>query len=270
MRIALVSLDQKWMDKKENLVRCSSFVAEAQDLECELIVFPEMTLTGYSLDMHSVAELEQESFTLSNFGILAKKAGLSIIFGACLIEENESLPRNKFCIALPDGTSRAIYSKIHPFSYAGEDKLLQAGSRVASAKIGLLEFGASICYDLRFPELYSAIAPNCNAAIAIANWPLKRVAHWRALLVARAIENQFYMFGVNRIGLDDNGLLYEKSTLVVSPDGLVHKPLKEGMEIDFYDIDIEDTARYRADFPTVRDKRYMLYRNFFGGLIDVK
>jgi omega-amidase len=270
MRIALVSLDQQWMDKQANLARCASFVTEAKAFGCELVVFPEMTLTSYSLDMHSVAELEHESLTLSHFGILAKKAGLSIIFGACLIEDNERFPRNKFCLALPDGTSKAIYSKIHPFSFAGENKVLQAGSRVASVKIGMFEFGASICYDLRFPELYSAMAPTCNAAIVIANWPIKRVAHWRALIVARAIENQFYMFGVNRVGSDGNGLVYEKSTLVVSPDGFLHKPLVEGMEIDVYDIDIEDTARYRADFPTVRDKRYLLYRNLFGSLVDVE
>lgn len=270
MRIALVSLDQQWMDKQANLARCSYFVTEAEALGCELVAFPEMTLTSYSLDMHSVAELEHESLTLSHFGILAKKAGLSIIFGACLIEGGESFPRNKFCLALPDGSSKAIYSKIHPFSFTGEDKVLQAGSQVASAKIGMLEFGASICYDLRFPEIYSAMAPRCNAAIAIANWPIKRVAHWRTLLIARAIENQFYMFGVNRTGIDGNGLMYEKSSLIVSPDGFLQKPLEHGKEMDVFDIDIEGAARYRNDFPTLRDKRYGLYHNLFGSLLDVE
>jgi omega-amidase len=270
MRIALVSLDQRWMDKEANLARCASFVSEAEALKCELVVFPEMTLTSYSLDMRSVAELEQESVTLSDFGVLAKKAGLSIIFGACLIEQNDTFPRNKLCLALPDGSSKAIYSKIHPFSFAGEDKFLQAGSQVVSAKIGILEFGASICYDLRFPEIYSAMAPTCNAAIAIANWPINRIAHWRSLLIARAIENQFFMFGVNRIGSDGNGLVYEKSSLVVSPDGVLNKPFIKGIEMDVYDIDIKDTALYRADFPTFHDKRYALYHNLFGSLINVE
>jgi len=270
MRIALVSLNQKWMDKKANLARCAFFVAEAKALGCELVVFPELTLTSYSLDIHSIAELEQESVTLSEFGILAKKTGLSIIFGACLIGQDEILPSNMFCLALPDGTSKSIYSKIHPFSFAGEDKVLQAGSQVASAKIGMLEFGASICYDLRFPELYSAMAPICNAAIVIANWPMKRVAHWRTLLIARAIENQFFMFGINRTGSDGNGLVYEKSTLAVSPDGFLQNPLVQGEEMDVYDIDIKNTASYRANFPTLRNKRYALYRNFFESLVNVE
>jgi len=90
------------------------------------------------------------------------------------------------------------------------------------------------------------------------------VAHWRALLVARAIENQFYMLGVNRIGIDGNGLAYEKSTLAVTPDGTLLEPIVAGEELDIYDIDPQEAARYRAEFPTARDKRYTLYREFFG------
>jgi len=270
VKIALVSLDQRWLGKEQNFVRCAEFTHKAAAQGCELVIFPEMTLTGYSLDMKAVAEPEQESLTLSRFGALAKNAGLSIVYGVCLIEHSSSRPRNQFCLARPDGVSNAIYAKMHPFSFAGEDKVLQAGTQIVTAKVGMLEFGASICYDLRFPELYSAMALTCNAAIAIANWPAKRVAHWRALLVARAIENQFYMFGVNRIGSDGNGLVYEKSTVVVSPDGLLLKPVVQGEEMDIFDINLEDAARYRAEFPTVRDKRYPLYRKFFGDLIDVE
>lgn len=270
MRIALISLDQRWLDKDANLARCATLVGEASDHGCELVVFPEMTLTGYCLDMKVVAEPEQESLTLSRFGALAKNTGLSIVFGASLIGHSIRVPGNQLCLARPEGTSSSIYAKIHPFTFAGEDKALQAGSQLMIAKVGRLQFGASVCYDLRFPELYSAMAPTCNAAIVIANWPAKRVDHWRALLVARAIENQFYMFGVNRIGVDGNGLVYEKSTLVVSPDGLLVEPKVRGKELDVFDIDLEDVTRYRADFPTVRDKRYPLYRKFFGGLIDVE
>lgn len=266
MRVALVSLDQHWQDKGANFSRCEAFAHEARIQGCDLVIFPEMTLTGYSLDMAAISEPEDGSFTLASFDKLAKETGLAIVFGACLLDPATGRPRNQFCLAHPEVNSQAIYAKVHPFSYAGEEKLLEAGGRLGMANVGALRLGASICYDLRFPELYAAMAPTCNAAIAIANWPTRRVAHWRTLLVARAIENQFFMLGVNRIGVDGNGLAYEKSTLAVAPDGSILKPVMAGEELDIYDIDPQQAARYRAEFPTVRDKRYTLYREFFGAI----
>lgn len=266
MRIALVSLDQRWQEKDANFLRCANFAREARDQGCELTIFPEMTLTGYSLDMAAVGEPEVGSSTLARFSGLAREIGHTIAFGACLINPATGRPRNQFCLAYPDGTSRAIYAKVHPFSFASEDEALEAGGAISTASAGKLKFGASICYDLRFPELYSAMVPDCNAAIAIANWPVKRVAHWRALLVARAIENQFYMLGVNRIGSDGNGLSYEKSSCVVAPDGTLLEPILAGEELDIYDLDPEAADRYRAEFPTVRDKRYSLYRELLANI----
>ena len=104
----------------------------------------------------------------------------------------------------------------------------------------------------------------CSAAVVIANWPARRVPHWRALLVARAIENQFYVLGVNRTGIDGNGIVYAESITVVAPDGTVLEPAETETELDVYDIDLEATIRYRAEFPTVRDKRYALYRELLG------
>jgi omega-amidase len=264
MRLALVSLDQVWLVKKANFSRCLDMVYAAKAHSCELVIFPEMTLTGYSLDMDAICESENESVTLKYFGALAKNSGLAIAFGACLLSQGAGRPRNQFCLALPDGSSCAIYAKIHPFSFAGEDQFLEACQQLGTFNMGEMKFGASICYDLRFPELYAAMATNCSAAIAIANWPSRRVAHWRALMVARAIENQFYMIGVNRVGTDGNGLSYEKSTLLVSPDGTVQIPLISGTELDVYVIDPAQVTACRTEFPTVRDKRSDLYCKFFG------
>ena len=266
MRIALVSLDQRWKDKDANFLRCMDFAREAHGQGCELTIFPEMTLTGYSLDMTAIGEQGAGSNTLARFGELAKEVGHAIAFGACLINPATGRPRNQFCLARLDGSSRAIYAKVHPFSFSGEEKVLEAGGAVGISSVGTLKLGASVCYDLRFPELYSAMAPTCNAAIAIANWPVKRVAHWHALLVARAIENQFYMLGVNRIGSDGNGLVYEKSSFVVAPDGTLLEPVLAGEELDIYDVDPDAADRYRAEFPTVRDKRYSLYHGFFANI----
>ena len=264
MKVALVSLNQLWQEKVANFTRCVDFARMAREHDCELIVFPEMTLTGYSLDVGAVCEHENKSHTLARFGELARDVGLTIIYGVCLFNPTTGVPRNQLCLARPDGNSHAVYTKIHPFSFAGENQVLEAGNQLGIASVGSLKIGASICYDLRFPEIYAAMAPICNVAIVIANWPSRRVAHWRALLVARAIENQFYTLGVNRIGEDANGLAYEKSTLAVAPDGTVLTPVLTGEELDIFDVDAEEVIRYRSEFPTVRDKRYPLYCDFLG------
>jgi predicted amidohydrolase len=259
MRIALVSLDQIWQEKKANFDRCLSIMADAKSHGCELVIFPEMTLTGYSLSMAEVSEEEDHSLTLNLFRDAAAFIGLASIFGACLCDPVTKKSRNMFCLARPDSEILIIYSKIHPFTFAGEDKVLEAGNCLGMARVGDLDFGAAICYDLRFPELYSAMARQCNAIITIANWPERRINHWRSLLVARAIENQCFMFGVNRIGIDGNGLKYQKSSIAVTPDGELIEPVIPGHELDIYEIESADTSTYRNSFPTLRDKRYELY-----------
>lgn len=266
MRIALVSLDQLWLDKESNFARCSELVLAAVGQGCELVIFPEMTLTGYSLNMQAIAEPRDDSLTLRRFGQLAHDAGVGIIFGACLLDSESGNPQNTLCLASREGAVNVLYAKTHPFSFAGEDIVLQAGNALGLASVADLRLGCSICYDLRFPELFSVMASNCNAVVNIANWPVRRIAHWRALLVARAIENQLFVFGVNRIGTDGNGLQYEESSMAIAPDGTVLKPVFTDTEIAIYAIDLTEAERYREAFPTVRDKRYELYQKLYEGM----
>lgn len=259
MRLALVSLDQCWHDRGANFERCRVLVQEAAANGCKVIIFPEMTLTGYSLNVSVVAESVRTSESLKWFGELSKSSGAHLIFGSCLLNETTRQPRNVLCHADPLAGVVLTYAKIHPFSYAGEDKFFEAGDTLGFVSLPGIRLGSSICYDLRFSELYAAIASRCEGAICIANWPVKRVAHWRALLVARAIENQMFMVGVNRVGCDGNGLQYEKSSMVVAPDGVVTNPIYSNHELDIYEIDPQETQAYRKKFPTLRDKRNELY-----------
>lgn len=263
MRIALVSLDQVWLDRTANLARCGEFVRAAAENGSSVVIFPEMTLTGYSLDMDIVAEQAADSASLHGMAAIAREAGVSVIFGASLIATGAAEPMNSVCLARPDGTVESLYAKIHPFSFVGEDKALRAGAQLGAATLGAMILGCSVCYDLRFPEPYSLMARSCNAIVNIANWPNRRIGHWRALLVARAIENQYFVFGVNRIGVDGNDLVYTKSSMVVAPDGEVLAPVMAGAELDIYDIDLDQVAKYRTAFPTVADKRYALYKDFY-------
>ena len=260
MRIALVSLDQHWLDKDANFERCTSFVKSAAERGCSLVVFPEMTLTGYSFDLDASIEEREDSETLTRFGALAKESGVTVVFGAGLSEVGAERAFNSLCLAKPDGSCAPVYSKIHLFTFAGEDSFLEAGRSPATFSVEGGGFLASICYDLRFPEIYSAYADKTQAAFVIANWPARRVAHWRALLVARAIENQSYMIGVNCVGVDGNDLTYEKSSMLVSPEGVVLSPVIAGEEMDIYEMDLEEVQKYRSSFPTVKDKRFDLYQ----------
>jgi omega-amidase len=263
MRVALVSLDQRWHDKAANLARCSEFAARAAAHGCSLAIFPEMTLTGYSLDMLALAEPGQDSATLRGFGGVAREAGVNLIFGASLTDAAHDKPLNSLALARAEGGVEVPYAKIHPFTFAGEEQALRAGSHLGVVQVAGMSLGCSVCYDLRFPEMYSLLAKSCNAVVNIANWPNRRVAHWRALLVARAIENQYYVFGVNRVGVDGNGLQYEKSSMAVSPEGQVIAPLHSERELDVYEIDLLSVAAYRSSFPTVADKRYSLYKELY-------
>lgn len=263
MRVALVSLDQVWQDKDANLARCRELAARASTHGCAVAIFPEMTLTAYSLDMEALAEPAQDSASLRAFGLLAKELGIDLVFGASLNDEASGKPLNSLCLARANGQVEVPYAKIHPFSFAGEDKALSAGNRLGRMQLGEMLLGCSVCYDLRFPEMYSAMAKSCNAVVNIANWPNRRVAHWRALLLARAIENQYFVFGVNRVGADGNGLSYEKSSLAISPEGQVLTALYSELELDVYEIDLDSVAAYRRSFPTAADKRYALYKEFY-------
>lgn len=261
MRVALASLDQVWQDKAANLARCERLAGEARAMGSALLVFPEMTLTGYTLDA-SLAEPAEDAPSLRRLGELARRYELDVVFGAALRGEGDARPRNTLCAAHRDGRVDAVYTKLHPFTFAGEEQSFQAGQELAVFHAGGLRLGCGICYDLRFPEPFSAMAPDCDACVVIANWPARRVEHWRVLLRARAIENQCFVLGVNRIGQDGNGLHYEHSSLLVAPDGELVQPIAGQGELEVFEIDPAETARYRAAFPTVRDKRFVLYRRF--------
>ena len=260
LNVGLVSLDQKWLDKDSNFLRCVELSKIAVAEGCDLLVFPEMTLTGYSMDVTQTVELCDTSDTLKYFGELAKTTELKIIFGACLVKSEDALPHNFLCFSDSDGNTTPIYSKVHPFTYAGEETVFEAGNALGYLQLANSKFGCSVCYDIRFPELFSAMASNVDAIVCIASWPARRISHWRTLLAARAIENQLFMIGVNRTGVDGNGIEFEKSSMIAAPTGEVLCPTYESAELDIYEIDLNDTCQYRDKFPTLCDKRYSLYK----------
>jgi len=257
MTIATVSLDQIWEDKKENLTLCEAYIKEASDKKVDLIVFPEMTLTGFSINIGSTAEDFENSETIQSFSLLAKQFNIGIIFGVVIKDENKAL--NKSIFVDSNGKVLDNYTKTHPFSFAGEDKFFNTGNRLMTVNFKSVNFGLTICYDLRFPELYSALGKQTDVIINIANWPAKRVDHWNTLLKARAIENQIFVVGVNRTGLDGNGLEYVESSNVFNANG-ERLEFDEYEDMKIYEIDTNWTKEFKTKFNTTNDRKVEFYR----------
>ncbi len=256
MRIATVSLDQIWEDKKANLIVCEDYIREASQENANLIVFPEMTLTGFSTNIEKITDMENE--TVKYFQNMAEKYKVAILFGAVVKSGTKAL--NQAILLNNEGSILKKYNKIHPFSFTGEDKYFDSGD-----KLGIVDFqdhrlGLSICYDLRFPELYTAMAKECDVVINIANWPKKRVDHWHTLLKARAIENQLFTIGVNRVGIDGNGLEYQESSSVYNANGELLKPEHTYKDMKLYTIDKKFTEEFKQKFNTTNDRQTSFYK----------
>lgn len=259
MKIALVSLDQVWEDKKANQIKCQNFIERASKFNCELIIFPEMTLTGFSMNTQLIKESLVQSHTIEFFSLQAKQNKIAIAFG--VVFEKEDKATNNLVIIDHTGQLLSIYAKIHPFSFSGEDNYYSGGNELVSCLIREANIGLTICYDLRFPEVFQALSNNCNIILNIANWPERRIRHWDALLEARAIENQIFMIGVNRKGFDGNNHQYVKSSSIYNPLGERMAPLHIDHDMDIYDLNLGDTDSARKSFPVKQDRKTEFYKS---------
>ncbi len=258
LKIALVSLNQSWEDKSSNKDKVLNTLSLLEKYYVDWVIFPEMTLTSFTMNSSAIKEYVNASDTIHFFGECAKKYRVSIVFGVVLAQDNKAT--NNLVVVNKSGVLISQYAKIHPFSYAKENNYYIGGTDFVVAQIDNEVVGLSICYDLRFPELHQILSKDCKIIINIANWPAKRIEHWNALLKARAIENQVFMVGVNRIGTDGNGLDYEKSSQVVSPYGEVLQGTKIFDEIDIFELDTTQVDEYRNSFPVKNDRKIDLYK----------
>ena len=248
MKIALVQYNPKWEDKESNKVRILQLINDLK--EVELIVFPEMSLTGFTMKSNEMAEgLKGNSFRF--FAELAREKSSHIMAG--IIEQRNNRKYNSLIHIKPDGKLVKLYRKIHPFSYSTENQHYNAGVRPAITKIRKWKIGLTICYDLRFPELYRKYGKKrTHLIVNIANWPDTRVEHWRILLKARAIENQCYVAGVNRVG-DDPKLHYTGFSSVYDPMGKELIAVENEEKVIEADLDKNYVNEVREKFPFLND-----------------
>jgi predicted amidohydrolase len=254
MKIALIQFNSIWEDKKANFQRAADFVRRAAEEKCAVVVFPEMFATGFSMDLSAVAE-EGYGETPAFLAKLARDHCITIIAGFAMMVPGDNKAMNMALVFNPKGKPEATYTKIHPFSPAGEDKHFIAGEHTVIFKIDGVPCSVFICYDLRFPETFRKVAKEAQAVFVLANWPSTRKEHWETLLKARAIENQCFIIGVNRTGTDGNGLHYPGASAVFGPLGGLVRAGNDTEEFLTAEIEPSEVAKVRAEFPFLNDMK---------------
>jgi omega-amidase len=252
LSVTLVQTTQLWENKAGNLTHFDDLFAQLP--ATDLVLLPEMFHTGFSMNAEALAE------TMNAVGIawlkkMAKEKDTAIYTSLIIKEDDHFYNRGVF--VHPDGNID-IYDKQKRFAMAGEDLVYSAGEKPTIVHWKGWNINLQICYDLRFPEIVrNSLTDDGSAAydviLYVANWPERRALHWKSLLVARAIENQCYVAGLNRIGTDGNGLMYSGDSMVVDALGKVHGCAASVEEIKTVELNYTDLMTIRQQLPFLKD-----------------
>jgi len=252
MRIAAVQHDIVWEDRDANFGRLAPQVARAVGAGAELVLLSETFSTGFSV---TPGIGEPEGGPSAEF--LAGQAATHGVWvgGTCPeVAPGEELPYNSFVLAGPSGTLHR-YRKLHPFTHAGEHERFRAGEKPVTVEIGDLRITPFVCYDLRFADVFWKAAPETDVYLVPANWPAPRRLHWQALLQARAIENQAYVVGCNRVGTAGDGTEHVGDSRIVSPMGELLATAAGVETIVLADVDPAEVIATRDRLRFLPDRR---------------
>ncbi|WP_312824071.1 nitrilase-related carbon-nitrogen hydrolase [Epilithonimonas sp.] len=250
IKIAGLNLDISWKNKEQNFKQIEE---EFGSVEADLFLLPEMFSTGFCMEAEEVADRNLETLIwMKSFA----KSKNSAVAGSVSVEENGKF-YNRFYFVLPDG-SFEYYDKRHLFSYSGEDKIYTAGTERKIIDYKGFKILLQVCFDLRFP-VFSRNQNDYDAVLYVANWPKSRVEAWKSLLKARSIENQTFLFGLNRIGTDGYNLEYEESSLVYFPNGREISERKNNLIRSEWNLDELKEFRNKFPFLNERDEFEIVY-----------
>jgi predicted amidohydrolase len=221
MKVAAAQISCSLGDPKANLLKVRDFSRRARSAGAELVVFPEMTDTGYSMSVIQAHANSWASGFVPELQEIAANLSIAIVCGVS--EQDRTSIYNSLVFVDQQGQIAAKYRKTHLYAVAPveEQKCFVSGDTFASFALGGLRFGFSICYDLRFPEMYRKLVleQNVGAFVISSAWPFPRIEHFRTLALARAIENQSYVIASNRVGKDDD-LWFCGSSAIIDPRGV--------------------------------------------------
>jgi len=254
MHLVAFQLDIVWEDKAANFATVRRWLRQAALPQPSLVVLPEMFATGFSMNAAKVAENPGGS-TEQFLAETAREHKICLIAGAAM-RGRDGQARNKALIFGRAGELLGFYAKMQLFTPGGESEHYAPGQHTVGCQWEGHTFCPFICYDLRFPELFrQAMAKHHpELFVVIANFPTKRISHWIRLLQARAIENQAYVVGVNRVGQDPY-YTYNGHSLIVDPHGEILADAGESEGCVQAELDFAGLREYRAGLPFLRDMK---------------
>jgi omega-amidase len=251
MKVAAIQHDIVWEDAAATHEHVAPLIAAAAAAGARLVALTEMFATGFSMHPERIGEDEggpSEAF-------LIDQARTHDVHTVASIAQRgrDGKYRNNAVLAAPSGEVHR-YSKIHPFSYAGEHERYAAGDTFVTVDVEGVRVSLFVCYDLRFADEFWDRAPDTDLYVVPANWPEPRREHWRALLRARAIENQAYVVGINRVGTEKKAN-YVGDSAIVDPLGRTLAEAAIGESVLVADVDPESVKAIRTAFPFMADRR---------------
>lgn len=257
LNISLGQMNIALGDVKKNLALVEKWTAEAARRGSHLVIFPELWSTGYALDQSKTLA------TTLNSGIFAQLSTIATQNKICLtgsnLERRGDAVNNSAVFFASNGRVLGVYRKIHLFRLMDEDKWLQGGSSPLTMDLPWGKTSLAICYDLRFPELFRRYAvEGAKLVIIPAEWPIERVEHWRALLQARAIENQCYIAAVNSAGKTGD-TVFGGNSMLIDPWGKIVVAAGENPALVNAEIELDLVDEVRQRIPVLEDRRPELY-----------
>ncbi|SHH47079.1 Predicted amidohydrolase [Jatrophihabitans endophyticus] len=251
MRVAAVQHDIEWESATQTRDRVRPMIAQAVAGGARLVALPEMFATGFSMRPERIAE--DEGGPSERFLCEQAREHDAYLLASIAQRGADGGYRNNAVLARPDGTVHR-YAKIHPFSYAGEHEKYTAGTEHLTLDVDGLRVSLFVCYDLRFADEFWALARDTDLYVVVANWPAPRHEHWRLLLRARAVENQAYVLGVNRVGAAKD-LGHDGGSALIDPLGRVVVEAGAEPVVVAGDVAAATVAEIRANFPFLADRR---------------
>ncbi|UAY52005.1 amidohydrolase [Ferruginibacter albus] len=249
--ITTIQTNLHWENKAANLAMLEEKINAIEE-KTEIVILPEMFSTGFSMQPERLAE-DLEGETVQWMKRIAAQNKI-ILTGSVIIKENDRF-FNRLIWMLPNG-EYGFYDKRHLFAYGNEHTHYTAGTKRLIASVKGWKVNLQVCYDLRFPvwaRQQIKDEPEYDVLIYVANWPDKRIHAWKTLLCARAIENQCYVIGVNRVGNDGNTIYHSGNSLIVDPLGQVLYHMADEEDVFTIALEKEKLEEVRTKFPFWKD-----------------
>lgn len=261
MRIAVAQINSELGNKEANLQKIAELCSKASKCSTDIILFPEMSVTGYNMEVIINIASSKNDDTYQTISNIAKENKIKIAIG--IEDRRDNNLFNTLTVFDTDGEIISQYDKTHLFTGepVKEQDHLSFGDHISILKINEFTAGLQICYDIRFPELSRImVLKGANLLFVSAAWPKVRQAHWISLLKARAIENQCYIAAANRCG-EDKELKFAGTSMIISPTGEIINELNiENDNVIISDLDINLVEKTRNTLTVFKDRREDIYK----------